>query len=468
MSNCTAAPVTAGDCSDTDNTPPVSPLCSPSSSPTKNSRVLRSRRAAKRPASPDSLCDTASAKRRATKAAVLDEHHDGTQELTEEFTASLTSSLSSASSSSLTRSETVAVYEVPGPRDYRVSSTIVELDEDGRAHEKQPVIQKVAVSSMSEALLHRGRKQLPPTCRVAMEAIRLLDNYFCPLTDFNYEPNKPSHQWIRRVATYMYYTPGSVEEYLEAQAANASFRSQRGCDYQSEESDPDSNYNSHDDEAPDPDDQHNNNNNNISRHQYAQDNGQAQVDGTTTTTTTTTRRATLRTRTPSPSNSPQRKQPQRAASPSKNTQLRKTPKELARGLLAPLCLAAAQQIHTDPSLIKMQSPVYVLGDLHGNYKDLQFFSSALWKMGVEMSPANFLFLGDFVDRGPHSVETITYLLALKVSRHNESQTALHASCMCARGSRCSRINAWCLLMVDTASGSSVSIARQSRIGIAKW
>lgn len=70
----------------------------------------------------------------------------------------------------------------------------------------------------------------------------------------------------------------------------------------------------------------------------------------------------------------------------------------------------------------VSAPVTVVGDVHGQVYDVL----ELFKIGGPVPHTNYLFLGDYVDRGPFSVETITLLALLKL-RHPERITLLRGN-----------------------------------------
>jgi serine/threonine-protein phosphatase 4 catalytic subunit len=75
-----------------------------------------------------------------------------------------------------------------------------------------------------------------------------------------------------------------------------------------------------------------------------------------------------------------------------------------------LCAKAREILIEESNVQRVDPPVTVCGDIHGQFYDLK----ELFKVGGDVPDTNYLFLGDFVDRGFYSVETFLLLLALKV------------------------------------------------------
>ncbi|CAO2597614.1 Serine/threonine-protein phosphatase 6 catalytic subunit [Lemmus lemmus] len=84
-------------------------------------------------------------------------------------------------------------------------------------------------------------------------------------------------------------------------------------------------------------------------------------------------------------------------------------KYLPENDLKRLCDYVCDLLLEESNVQPVSTPVTVCGDIHGQFYDL----CELFRTGGQVPDTNYIFMGDFVDRGYYSLETFTYLLALK-------------------------------------------------------
>ena len=84
-----------------------------------------------------------------------------------------------------------------------------------------------------------------------------------------------------------------------------------------------------------------------------------------------------------------------------------------------ICRQTSLLLQKESRVLKLSSPCYVLGDIHGNMDDLRFFGTKLWPLGMHLSGNKALFMGDYVDRGYGGIEVVAYLFARKIRHPNK-------------------------------------------------
>lgn len=79
-----------------------------------------------------------------------------------------------------------------------------------------------------------------------------------------------------------------------------------------------------------------------------------------------------------------------------------------------LCEKVKELLLEESNIQPVRSPVFVCGDIHGQFHDLLELFFVAGGMPSDENNTNFIFLGDYVDRGYFSLETFTLLMILKI------------------------------------------------------
>ena len=83
---------------------------------------------------------------------------------------------------------------------------------------------------------------------------------------------------------------------------------------------------------------------------------------------------------------------------------------LAENEVKMLCDMAREVLLNESNVQPVPAPVTVVGDVHGQWHDLM----EIFQIGGTPPDTNYLFLGDYVDRGYYSVETVQIVACFKV------------------------------------------------------
>jgi len=101
-------------------------------------------------------------------------------------------------------------------------------------------------------------------------------------------------------------------------------------------------------------------------------------------------------------------------------------KELSETEVSAIIYKSRDILYDQPVFLELEAPLRICGDIHGQFSDLL----RLLEIGGLPPSSNYLFLGDYVDRGKYSIETICLLLSYKI-KYPENFFLLRGNHECA-------------------------------------
>ena len=83
---------------------------------------------------------------------------------------------------------------------------------------------------------------------------------------------------------------------------------------------------------------------------------------------------------------------------------------ISANVIIKLCDLVKPILQSEPNVLHINTPINIFGDIHGQVSDMIHF---LEMTGLPPNH-NFLFMGDYVDRGNNSIEVCALLFAMKI------------------------------------------------------
>ena len=83
--------------------------------------------------------------------------------------------------------------------------------------------------------------------------------------------------------------------------------------------------------------------------------------------------------------------------------------KLSKNDIVDLIVKTTKILKEEPNVLKLKDPITIVGDIHGQYYDLL----SLLNLGGNFENNQYIFLGDYVDRGSFSIEVLILLFAAK-------------------------------------------------------